>query len=66
MNDSQLFNVGDQVRHRQWGDGSVANVQPSSGGTQYFVKFSKREGWLYSDNLKLVRRAMVTLVRTAR
>lgn len=57
--DIQCFNIGDQVKHKIYGDGSVINTAATSGGTQYFVKFGRAGLWLYGDNLKLVRRAMV-------
>lgn len=50
MSDQQ-FVIGDQVRHRFHGAGSIIKTQSARGGTQYLVQFRSTARWLYADNL---------------
>ncbi len=57
MSDPQTLKTGDIVRHHIYGDGTVRQVQPSSGGMQYRVEFGAHSRWLFGDGLKIVKAA---------
>lgn len=57
---NQVFNIGDQVRHKWHGDGSVVSAEPEIGGIVYLVRFRDGQHHAYGETLKLVRRAAVT------
>ncbi len=59
MNDSQDFGIGDQVRHKWHGDGSVESIDMEDAEAVYIVRFKDGRHAAYGEMLKLVRRAMV-------
>lgn len=65
MDTPQDYNVGDQVRHKWHGDGSVVKAEPEIGGIVYLVRFRDGEHHAYGETLKLVRRATLAPAASA-